>query len=49
VKLNNPVEIKKIPGLLTLWTFSNIDGHICYDEVNHIPIFLWDEFEVLKK
>jgi hypothetical protein len=49
VKLNNSEDIKKIPGLLTYWTFSNIEGHVAWDEVNRMPIFLWEDYEVMER
>jgi len=42
-------NINKVDGLISLWTFSKVDGHVCYDEVNHYPVFIWDEFEVKEK
>ena len=49
INLNNPDAVKSIPGLLALWTFNNINYNICYDEINKVPVFIWDEFEILKK
>lgn len=42
-------DIKTLNGLLCYWTFSVLDGHICFDEVNKYPVFIWDEFELKVK
>lgn len=42
-------DIKSIPGLLAYWDFSNVKGYNAFDALNNIPLFLWEEFEVMEK
>jgi len=49
IKKDKPEDIRKMPGILALWDFSRIEGHVAYDEVNNLPLFLWDEFEVCNR
>lgn len=49
IKITDIETIKNIKGLLALWTFNKIDGRLCYDEVNRIPIFIWDSSEICTK
>ena len=42
-------DIKSIPGLLAFWDFSNVKGYNAFDALNNIPLFLWEEFEVMER
>lgn len=44
-----PEKIKSIPGIIALWTFTNVQNNVCFDEINKYPVFIWDEFEIMKK
>lgn len=45
----NETEVKKIPGVIVYWTFSKYDSNIIYDEINNMPLFLWEEYQLLNK
>ncbi|MFA5012011.1 MAG: hypothetical protein WC644_08675 [Ignavibacteria bacterium] len=47
VKFKTFNQFKNLQGLLAFWTFDKIENNICYDELYRIPVFLWDDFEVL--
>ncbi len=49
VTLSNPYDIKNLQGLLAFWTLDKIKNNICYDEINRIPVFLWDDFEAFER
>lgn len=49
IKMNDPSQISSITGLLALWTFSEISNNVCFDEVSRIPVFIWEEYEILQK
>jgi len=49
IKLINFNELKSIKGIIAFWSFNKIDNHICFDEINNYPIFLWDDFQIFKK
>lgn len=49
INLNDQDEIKSIPGIIALWTFSDINHNICLDRINKYPVFIWDEYQILKK
>ena len=42
-------QYKNLQGLLAFWKLDKIEGNICYDEINRIPVFLWDDFEILER
>ncbi|MCE1165042.1 MAG: LamG domain-containing protein [Bacteroidetes bacterium] len=49
LKMSSPENIKKIIGLVGLWTFSEVKNNACYDKINNIPIFIWEDYKLLKK
>jgi len=34
-------------GPLAYWTFENTDKELVYDEINHLPAFLWEDYELV--
>ncbi len=42
-------DIKSIPGLLAYWDFSDVKGYNAFDVLNNIPLFLWEDFEVMER
>ena len=36
-------------GLLAYWTFENQTGNLTYDEIQHIPIILWNTAEIVSE
>lgn len=49
INFGAPEQLKSIPGILALWTFSKITDNVCFDEINRVPVFVWDEYQILEK
>lgn len=49
IKFTTFDQYKNLQGLFAFWTLDKIEDNICYDEINRIPLFLWDEYEILER
>jgi hypothetical protein len=49
INFTSTETIKSIPGLLSYWTFSEINHNISYDEISQIPVFIWEEYDVMQR
>lgn len=36
-------------GLLAHWTFENVDRELAFDEVNNLPLLMWEPFELVSE
>jgi hypothetical protein len=36
-------------GLLAFWTFQKIDKELAYDEINNLPLLMWEDFELINE
>ena len=36
-------------GLLAYWTFENVDRELAFDEVNNLPLLMWEPFELVQE
>ncbi len=49
IKFKTFDQYKNLQGLLAFWKLDRIENNVCYDEINRIPVFLWDGFEILER